>query len=326
MRAVAYTYYGSPDVLQLRELAKPVPKDNEVLVRVYAATVTPVDCAFRKGEPRVARLFTGLTKPKNQILGSELAGEVEEVGTSVKRFEVGDQIFGAGSGAHAEYICLPETGPLVIKPTTMTYEETAAIPYGVLTALPFLRDHGNLQSGQKVLVNGASGSIGTFAVQLAKYFGADVTGVCSTANVDLVRSLRADTIVDYTKEDFTKTGQTYDIIFDVVGKLSFSHCKDSLTPSGRYLTTVATPTIIPQMLWTSRFGSKKAQFATTGLRLLSEQADDMRFIQELAKVRKIKSVIDKRYPLERTAEAHRYVERGHKRGNVIINVQPPQHS
>lgn len=326
MRAVAYTYYGSPDVLQLRELAKPVPKDNEVLVRVYAATVTPVDCAFRKGEPRVARLFTGLTKPKNQILGSELAGEVEEVGKSVTRFKVGDQVFGAGSGAHAEYICLPETGPLVIKPITMTYEEAAAIPYGVLTALPFLRDHGNLQSGQKVLVNGASGSIGTFAVQLAKYFGADVTGVCSTTNIDLVRSLGADTIVDYTKEDFTKNGQTYDVIFDVVGKLSFSHCKDSLTPSGRYLTTVATPAIIPQMLWTSRFGSKKAKFATTGLRPLGEQANDMRFIQELAKVRKIKSVIDKRYPLERTAEAHRYVERGHKRGNVIINVQPPQHS
>ncbi len=223
-------------------------------------------------------------------------------------------------GAHAEYICLPEDGQLAIKPANITYEEAAAAVDGVLTALPFLRDKGNIQSGQKVLVNGASGSIGTFAIQLAKYFGAEVTGVCSTTNLEMVKSLGTDKVIDYTKEDFTKSSQTYDIIFDTVGKSSFSRCKNSLKQSGIYLATMPTPAIILQMLWTSKIGSKKAAIVFAGLRSASERTKDLIFLKELMEAGKIKSVIDRRYPLEQIAEAYRYVEKGHKKGNVVITV------
>ncbi len=321
MKAIVYTQYGSPDVLKLNEVEKPMPKDNEVLIKIYATTVTAVDSAFRKGDP-FAKLYTGFIRPKNPILGSQLAGEIEAVGKDVKRFKVGEQVFGpteAGFGAHAEYISLPEEEALVIKPPNITYDEAAASGEA-LTALPFLRDTGNIQSGQKVLINGASGAIGTFAVQLAKYFGAEVTGVCSTTNVELVKSLGADKVIDYTKEDFTKSDQTYDIIFDAVGKSSFSRCKNVLKQNGRYLTTVLSLAILPQMLWTSMIGSKKAIFSATGLRSASEKSKDLLFLKELIEAGTIKSVIDRTYPLEQIAEAHGYVDQGHKKGNVVITV------
>jgi NADPH:quinone reductase-like Zn-dependent oxidoreductase len=325
MKAIVYTEYGPPEVLQLKEVAKPTPKEDEVLIKIYATVVTALDCAGRKGEPFFGRFVTGLIRPKITIQGFELAGKIEAVGKDVKLFKEGDQVYGSTNlslGAHAEYICQPEDGPLAIKPANMTYEEAAAIVEGGLTALPFLRDTANIQSGQKVLINGASGSIGTAAVQLARYFGAEVTGVCSTTNLELVKSLGADKVIDYTKEDFTKSGQTYDIIFDILGKSSFSRCKSSLTQKGRYL-SAAPPTLamILQVLWTSKIGSKKAVIAFTGLRPASEKTEDLVFLKELMEAGKIKPVIDRRYPLEQTAEAHRYVEKGHKKGNVVITLE-----
>jgi len=293
-------------------------------IKIFATTVTQPDCAFRKADPFITRFMNGLIKPKSTIPGTVLAGEIEAVGKNVKLFKEGDQVFGStapSSGAHAEYKCLPEVGALAIKPANMTYEEAAAVCDGALTALPFLRDKGNIQSGQKVLINGASGSIGTFAIQLARYCGAEVTGVCSTTNLEMVKSLGADKAIDYTKEDFTTTDQTYDIIFDAVVKSSFSHCKGSLKQRGVYLTTVPTLAIILQMLWTSKIGSKKAMIAFTGLRPSSEKTEDLIFLKELIEAVMIKSVIDRRYPLEQIAEAHRYVETGHKKGNVVITVE-----
>jgi len=320
MKAIIYTEYGSPDVLQLKEVEKPTPKDNEVLIKIYGTVVCATEPTRRKGEPFMARLSTGLRTPNNPILGTELAGEIEAVGKDVKLFRKGDQVFGATGlslGAHAEYKCLPEEDALAIKPTNMTYEEAAAVCDGAITALPFLRDKANIQSGQTILINGASGSIGTFAVQLAKYFGAEVTGVCSTTNVEMVKSLGADKVIDYTKDDFTKSGQTYDIIFDTVGKSSFSNCKSSLNQGGIYLSTApALANILPKI------GSKKAMFAATGLRPASEKNKDLIFLKELIEAGKIKSVIDRRYPFEQIPEAHRHVETGHKKGNVVITVVP----
>jgi NADPH:quinone reductase-like Zn-dependent oxidoreductase len=323
MEAVVYTKYGPPDVLELKELEKPVPKDNELLIKIHATTVTAVDCTFRKGKPFVGRFFTGLIKPKKSIPGSELAGEVEAVGKDVKLFKEGDQVFGTtmGNGTYAGYICLPEEGStLSIKPSNMIYEEAAGCD-GVLTALPFLREKGNIQSGQEVLIYGASGSVGTAAVQLANYFGADVSAVCGTTNLELVKSLGADKVIDYTKEDFTKNDRTYDIIFDTVGKISFSNCKSSLKQKGVFLEAALTPAIIPQMIWTSKFSKKKAMIAFTGLRPASERTKNLIFLKELMEAGKIKPVIDRRYPLEQIAEAHRHVDKGHKKGNVIIIVE-----
>jgi NADPH:quinone reductase-like Zn-dependent oxidoreductase len=324
MKAVICTKYGSPEVLQLKEVAKPIPEDNEILVRVYATTVSTADVIDRSFSlpPYLwpfARLSLGITKPRKPILGFELAGEIESVGKEVKLYKEGDPVFAStfefGFGCYAEYKCLTEDGVVAIKPTNMTYEEAAAVPLGGLTALAFLRDRANVQSGQKVLICGASGSIGTYAIQLAKYFGAEVTGVCSTTNLEMVKSLGADIVIDYTKEYFTKSGETYDIILDAVNKMSFSRCKNSLKRRGIYLTTFPTISFILQMLRTSMIGSKKAISGEA-----SEKAEDLIFLKGLAEAGKIRPVIDRRYPLEKIVEAHRYVETGHKRGNVVITV------
>jgi NADPH:quinone reductase-like Zn-dependent oxidoreductase len=328
VKAIVWTKYGPPDVLQLREVEKPTPKDNEVLIRIVATTVTAGDCELRSLKlpiylSLVMRLWRGLIKPRGTtILGTELAGEIESVGKDVKLFNEGDQVFGsAGSsfGANAEYICLPEEpgemeGGVAIKPANMTYEEAATVPFGGRDALHFLRK-ANIQSGQKVLINGAGGSIGTFAVQLARYFGAEVTAVDSTGKLDMLRSIGADQVIDYTQEDFTERGEIYDVIFDVVGKISFSRSDKALKQNGYYL--LANPgSQMVQALWTRMTSSKKVIMETA-----SGTIGDLIFLRELIEAGKIKSVIDRRYPLEQIAEAHRYVETGHKKGNVVITVE-----
>jgi len=324
MKAIVYTKYGPPDVLQLKEVEKPTPKDNEVLIKIYATTVTTADANVRDfvfvpaGLGFLPRLMFGLTKPKITILGTELAGEIEAVGKDVSTFKEGDQVFGMpGSrfGAYAQYLCLPEKGALAIKPSNMTYEQAAAIPFGAHTALFFLRDKGNIQSGQKVLINGASGGVGTYAVQLAKYYGTEVTGVCSTTNLALVKSLGADKVIDYTKEDFTKNNETYDMIYDTVGKTSFSSCKNSLNQKGLYLAGAGGLQEFVQMGWTAMIGSKKVLAGQA-----PEHKEDLIFLKELAEAGKLKPVIDRSYPLEQIVEAHRYVDKGHKKGNVVITV------
>ncbi len=323
MKTVIQKQYGSPDVFQLVEVEKPVPADNEVLVKIYATTVTATEAVFRQGKPYISRLFTGFRKPKNQTLGEELAGEVVAVGKDVTAFKIGDQVFGTAGpsfGANAEYLCIPQDEVIVSKPSNLTYEEAAGSVDGFLTALPFLRDKGQIQSGQSVLINGASGSVGAAAVQIAKYYGAEVTGVCSAANVELVRSLGADHVIDYTAEDFTINGQTYDIIFDAVGKLTFSRSRKSLSSEGIFLEAGMNMAILGAVLLTSVFGSKKAKIAATGLRPPHERVKDLKLLKELMEVSTIIPVIDRCYPLEQIAEAHRYVDTGRKRGNVVIRV------
>ncbi|WP_373233521.1 NAD(P)-dependent alcohol dehydrogenase [Cohnella sp.] len=320
MKAIVYERYGPPDVLQLREVAKPVPKDDEILIKVYAATASAGDWRLRKADPFLARLFNGLWRPgKIKILGFELAGVVESTGKSVTRFKPGDAVYAAcgyGFGAYAEYKCLPETGGVGPMPANMTFEEAAAVPVGACTALQFLRK-GNIRRGSRVLVYGASGSVGTYAVQLAKYFGAEVVGVCSTLNVELVRSLGADRVIDYTKERLSDEGTAYDIIFDTVGKSPYKVCVKRLKPEGFYLQAVrVSPLPIIRGLWTNLTSGKKV----TG-ESMKDSAEDLIFLKELIETGKLRSVIDRRYSLEQVAEAHRYVEQGHKKGNVVISVR-----
>lgn len=330
MKAIVYTKYGPPEVLQLKEVEKPTPKDNEILVKVYATPVNYGDIMarqFSKISPSEfnmpmplwlpARMTFGFRKPRITILGSEFAGEIEATGKDVKRFKEGDQVFGYRGmrmGANAEYLCMPEAGTVALKPTKMSYEEAAAVPYGGIMALSILRKV-NIQLGQKVLINGASGGIGSLAVQLAKYFGADVSGVCSTPRLAYVKALGADEVIDYTQEDFTQSDQTYDLIFDILGRSSFSRCKSALKQNGRYLLASFKMKQLVQMLWTGVIGSKKVICA-----LASESADDLIFIKELVEAGKIKTIIDRCFPLEQTAKAHRYVEEGHKKGHVVITV------
>jgi len=319
MKAIVCTKYGPPEVLQLKDVEKPVPKNDEVLIRVHATTVTSGDvrlrsCTWARWFWLPSRLMFGLTRPRKAIPGNELAGEIEAVGKNVTRFRKGDQVFGihwwvSFGGANAEYTCLRENG-VAIRPANMTYDEAAAVPIGGLTALVLLRK-ARIQSGQRVLVFGASGSVGTFAVQLAKYFGAEVTGVCSASNTEIVKSLGANKVVDYAKEDFTKSGQTYDIIFDAVMKTSFSRCRKSLESKGVFI-TVDYPLF--QALWTSIFGGRKVVLG------IANRIEDLTFLRELIEAGKLKPVIDRRYPLEQIVEAHRYVDKGHKKGNVVITV------
>jgi 2-desacetyl-2-hydroxyethyl bacteriochlorophyllide A dehydrogenase len=330
MKAIVYTKYGPPDVLQLKEVEKPTPKEDEVLIKVYATPVSFGEIKARNFtfSPRefwlplliypLARMTFGYGKPKKTILGSELAGEIESAGNRVTRFKEGDQVFGyigPSFGANAEYLSMPEQGVLALKPAKMTYEEAAAVPFNAITALVFMRDKGNIQSGEKILINGASGGVGQYAVQLAKYYGAEVTGVCSTTKMEFVKSLGADHVIDYTKEDFTKNGQIYDVIFDTAVVTSYSKCKGSLKQNGRYLLAVFGTRELVQMLWTSMAGSKKVICAMAPTR-----REDLVILKELIEEGKIISVIDRTYPLEQIAEAHRYVETGNKKGNVVITV------
>ncbi|WP_445475681.1 NAD(P)-dependent alcohol dehydrogenase [Methanococcoides methylutens] len=322
MKASVSKKYGPPAVLELNEVEKPIPKNNEVLVKIHAAAVTISDIMMVKGSPFITRFFTGLIRPRRAIQGTEFAGEIEAVGKDVKRFKEGEKVFGstgADCGCYAEFVCIPEEGFLDIMPDNMSYEEAAPV-CGALAAWNFLKDKANIQSGQKVLINGASGSMGTAAVQIARYFGAEVTGVCSTTNLEMVKSLGADKVIDGTKEDFTKSGETYDIIFDAESTSSFSNCKGSLTQKGIYLKTFPGIAILLQMLWTSKIGSKKAKFSATGLLPVPERLIFLKELKELIEAGKLRSVIERSYPLEQIVEAYRYVETEGEVGNVVITV------
>ena len=317
MKAIIYEKYGPPDVLELKEVDRPVIKDDEVLIKVHASTVSPLDYKFRSGEVFIARLMSGIRGPRKGILGTEAAGEVEEVGKAVTKFKPGDQVFadlGPRLGGYAEYTSCPEQR-VGMKPANMSYEEAATIVSAGIIALVFLRDFGKIQSGQLVLINGASGGVGTYAVQLAKHFGTHVTAVCSTVNLEMVKSLGADEVIDYTQDDFTKTGATYDIIFDVVAKRSFRECKGSLNNGGIYLSTVITWGLLFRMLWTKMAGSKKAKFG-----MGAGKPGDIEFMKELVEAGELRAIIDRTYSLEQMPEAHTYVELGHSKGKIVITI------
>jgi NADPH:quinone reductase-like Zn-dependent oxidoreductase len=317
MRAVVHDKYGPPDVLRLEEVERPVPKDDEVIVRVRATTVTRTDTGLRSAEYFISRVVTGLLRPKHRISGMELAGEVEAVGSAVSEFEVGDRVFGvSGYGAHAEFVCMRESEPMAHMPAGTTFEEAAPVCDGASLALACLRRSG-LGAGQTVLVYGASGSVGTAAVQLAKHFGARVTAVCNTKNVELVSSLGADEVIDYLQEDFTKNGETYDVIFDAVGKHSFRRCRRSLKPGGTFVETdLGVMWHVPLLvLLTRRIGDKRVRLGITRY-----AKEDVVFLKELVEAGKYRAVIDRTYPLEDVVEASRYVERGQKTGNVVLIV------
>jgi NADPH:quinone reductase-like Zn-dependent oxidoreductase len=325
LKAIVHSKYGSPDELQLIEVEKPVPGDKEVLIKIHATTVTTTDCNARdftfvpKSFMFFARLMFGFKKPKINILGIDLAGEIEAVGKDVKLYKEGDHVFGSPGtkfGGHAEYSCVPENGALALKPADMPWEEAASISLAGNTALFFIRDLAKIQAGQKILIHGASGAIGTYAVQLARYYGAEVTGVCSAANAEMVKSLGADKVIDYTKEDFTKSDERYDFVFDVVGKTTFSQCKGILKRKGIYLENMLEIKDILKMIWTSIIGGKKIKGGVS-----KETAENLNFFIKLIESGKLKPVIDRSFTLERTAEAFQYVEQGHKKGNVVIKVE-----
>ena len=330
MKAIVYNEFGPPEVLHLQEVRKPAPQDDEILVKVHTASVNYGDLIARNlknitsGEFHMplpfllpARMYFGFNQPKVNILGSEFAGQVEATGKAVTHFKKGDQVMGylgQRMGAYAEYLCMPEGGSVAIMPANMTYSEAAAVPYGVLTAASLLRN-ARLQSGHKVLVNGASGGIGSAAIQLARNFGAEVTGICATPRVEYVKSLGADKVIDYTQQDFTQNGETYDLIFDILGMSSFSRCKSSLNPGGIYLLASFKMKAVFQMLWTRLFGDQKVICAIS-----SEKTEDLAFVKELVEAGKYKTVIDRSFPMEQAAEAHHYAESGQKKGPVVVVI------
>jgi len=326
MKAIICTQYGSPDVLQLQESLKPIPKGNEVLVKIRAASITTADTMMRRGTPYIGRLFIGLRKPKYPITGTGFSGVIEATGDKVTLFKGGEQVFGESvfsSGSNAEYLCIAEDGMIAHKPSDITYEQAAPLCDGALTSLHFLRNVGKLQKGDHILINGASGSLGCAAIQIAKRLGAQVTAVCSTANAEMVRSLGADNVIDYTKtdfakNDFTKNGQRFDVIYDTVGKRTFSDCKNSLVNEGRFISPVLSCQLLVQMLMTSLIGSKKAKFSATGTLPLPELRILLDELTLLVKSEIVTTVIDKCYTLGEIAVAHQYIEQGHKKGNVVL--------
>lgn len=325
MKAIVSATYGSPDVLRLEEVATPVPQDGEVLVRNHASVVTAALCAARSGSPFMARLHFGLTKPKWTILGTNFAGVVEAVGTSVTGIRVGDRVSGVNVsdfGAHAEYVCAREDGVIVPTPANLTDSEAVAVFDGSITALPFLRDRARLRRGQTVLINGGSGAVGTAAIQLAKHYGAIVTAVCSTAHLELAKSLGADEVIDRTRDDFTRNLDSYDVVFDTVGTSSFGRSRLALKSGGIYLTTVPTLPILVQMLWTKRIGRKKAAIVFTGLGTPAAMTGDLAFVAGLAESGAFMPVIDTAHPLERASDAYRHVETGRKSGSAVITIGP----
>ncbi len=323
MKAIVFEKYGAADVLKLKEVEKPKPVADEILIKIKAASVNTSDAIGRRGTPIIARIGNGLIKPTKKILGVAIAGVVESTGVNVKTFKPGDQVIAVtsiGGGGYAEYKCLSENEPIVLMPTNMSFEEAASMPYGVLTALPFLRDHAKIKPRDKVLIIGASGAIGTVAVQLAKHYGAIVTGVCSQANKGLVTSLGSDIVIEYDKTDFTKNKENYDIIFDTVGKSSFTICKNLLNKNGTYLLTIPTMAIVFQMIWTSILGGKKAIFAATSMRAANLKTNDLKFANGLFSMGKLGTVIDRSYAMGNIVQAHHYIETGRKRGNVVLKV------
>jgi NADPH:quinone reductase-like Zn-dependent oxidoreductase len=319
MKAIIYTHYGSPEVLQLKEVEKPTPKDNEVLIKIHATTVNRTDSGFRKGVPYVVRLFSGLTKPKKTILGSELAGEIEAIGKEVKTVKPGDKVFGLSTwnfGTHAEYICMPEKASITTMPATMTYHEAAAVCDGLMLAITYIRKI-DFTTKPKILINGASGSIGSAAVQLARHYGADVTAVCNTKNLELVKSLGASEVIDYTKDDFTKNGKLYDVVLDAVGKSSFFRCKKILKPRGVYFSTELgyLSQNVFLALFTPIFSRKKVKFP-----IPTDSKEDIILFKGLIESGSYKAVIDRKYPLEQIIEATKYVETEQKTGNVVITI------
>ncbi len=322
MKAVVCTKYGPPDVLRIQEVDMPSPKEDEVLIKIHSAAVTTAGLISRKGEPRFARVVTGFSKPKNDILGMELAGEIVGLGSEVSSFAIGDNVFGLTGtdlGSNAEYICLSKESALTLKPERYSFVESAAMVEGGLTALNFLKNKGRIEEGHKVLINGASGSVGTAAVQLAKHFGAEVTGVCSSSNIDLVKSLGVDYVIDYNKEDFTENGEKYDIIFDTVGSRSFLECRESLVSDGIYLDADGIGTVF-HMFWTSIFSKKKAILSATYMRSKKELRNDLLILKKLIDDGALKPVIDKVYGMDEIQQAHHYVEQGRKKGNVCVTI------
>lgn len=325
MKAIVATGYGAPDVLNIQQVVKPHPKENEVLVKVNASSATTADGMMRTGKPYFARLMTGLRKPKHPVPGTGFAGVVEAAGKKVKTFKPGDRVFGEttlGFSTNAEYFTIPENGVILPMPDNMPYADGATFGDGHVTSFNFLKEIAKIKPGQKVLINGASGSLGTAAVQLAKYFGTEVTGVSSTRNVGLVKSLGADHVIDYTKKDFTKIKETYDVVYDTIGKSSYSKSKNILAEDGLYVSPVLRFSLLLQMMRTSVFSRKKAKFAATGLRSDKELKNMLAELVEIFKEGRLKTIIDRQYPLEKVAEAHTYIASGHKKGNVVIIVEP----
>lgn len=323
MKAINCSTYGGPEVMQVKEVIKPSVTSDGILIRLKASSISPVDCAFRKGEPFVSRLFTGLTKPKYKIPGDIVSGLIEEIGSDVTKFKVGDRVFGHTGltfGAHGEYINLKTTEAIIKMSDNMTFDEAATIAYSAMTALPFLREHSVIKKDTKVLINGASGAIGSYAVELAKHFGAEVTGVCGSNNLKMISDIGADHVIDYTKDDYTKANRNYDIIFDAVGKNSYKESSKVLSDKGIYLSTVPDFSLMLRTVFLKNETKKRGKLVATGLRKVSQKLVDLTYLKNLYDQNVIKPVIDRTFEMDEIVEAHKYVDRGHNKGNVIVHL------